>query len=646
MKRTIKKSIIISNMIIVILAFFMLMITIFMFLLRGYYSNRVEYMNDINISWLNVENNLYLLANRWLSGKPFSDVQENVKNIDDKISNLNKGRISFLETKELRKEIKLAQELWKFTKDEIIVPIITEINDFVVSKEVENLEPDEMKDIIRLQEINYYKKLNLRELIYKNYNLIEDKEKGKYITKGLRIIEKVDLFFSSSEGYSKKVKNTLQLTKDISTRVNRIVLFIVPILIFLQILLGVIFSINNGNRISKPIVNATKKLIDFVGESLERRKEERTRDEIIRLTDSINILLNYYKELSQIATKFSLGDTDITLLPKSEKDVMGNAFLKIAGYLKDLTVGANEIIKGNYNYKIRERSDKDILAKTYNKMSASIVELLEKTKEMTRLESEMEAAAKIQSSILPKYYEKLKGYDIAHKTITATEVGGDSYDFRATRNGNWIAIGDVSGHGLQAGIIALIAQSSFNYGAYLFEKMNIESPEILMYNYVNKTMVLLNRIRAENDAFMTENYLFEKNGVFYCSGAHEIGLLYRSKENRVEELKDLAGNVPFLGIVDNINLTNTQFTFRMEYDDVLLLYTDGLIEAKNEKGEQFDVKRLKEVFFKNARRPVEEIKEVILMELKEFCKNGDLKKYNGSFADDVTILVLRRVKES
>ncbi len=231
MKRTIKKSIIISNMFIVFLAFIMLILIILMFSLRGYYFSRVEYMNNINISWLNIENNLYLLINRWLNGKPYEDVKENIKNIDNAMLNINKGRILFLETKELKEQLSQSEKLWDYTKKEILFPIIKEIDDFVISKEFENLEDENMKAIIKTQEINYYKRLNLRELIYKNFNLVSDKEKGKYITKGIRIIEKIDLFFSSSEGYSKKVKNTLDMIKEISENMNRVVLFVIPILI-------------------------------------------------------------------------------------------------------------------------------------------------------------------------------------------------------------------------------------------------------------------------------------------------------------------------------------------------------------------------------------------------------------------------------
>ncbi|OHD16844.1 MAG: hypothetical protein A2Y34_04685 [Spirochaetes bacterium GWC1_27_15] len=643
MSKTIKGKIILSNMIIVILAVIVFILTVFTFGFKSFYSNRVELVNSINVYWLNIEDNLYLSSIRWLNGKPIQNVKENIKLVDQEITEIEKSKFKFLDTKEFKEQFNLMKNLWKLTKTENLTPIINSIDDFILTKEFENLEDEETRQFIKLQEINYFKRLNLRELVYKNYNMIQDQQKGKYIIKAIRLFEKIDVFFNSSENYSKKVNNIIELTKKYSDIVNTLVLIVIPILFLIQILLGIIFSIQNAARISRGVEQATKKLVDFVGENLERRKEKREDDEIVKLTDSVNIILFYYQELSDIAQKLSVGDTESNLKPKSEKDVMGNAFLKIIGYLKELTTGANELIKGNYNYKVRERSEKDILAKTYNDLSISIVKLLEKTKEITRLESEMEAAAKIQNSILPRYDEKLNGYDIAHQTIAATEVGGDSYDFRSTKNGNWLSIGDVSGHGLQAGIIALIAQSSFNYGAYLFERTNLEHPEILMYDYVNKTMVLLNKVRADSDAFMTQNYLLEKNGTFYCSGAHEIGLLYKKNLNEVHELKELAGNVPFMGILSEIDPSTSCYEFKMEKDDILLLYTDGVIESKDEKGEQFDVKGLKKAFFKNINKPVWEIKKAIIEEVTQYCKNGDLAKYNNSFADDITLIILKRV---
>ena len=142
---------------------------------------------------------------------------------------------------------------------------------------------------------------------------------------------------------------------------------------------------------------------------------------------------------------------------------------------------------------------------------------------MTRLDPvKRQLKLKLSTS---KTDEQIEGYHIAHTSIAATEVGGDNYDFRATKNGNWISIGDVSGHGLEAGILALIAQSAFNYGAFMLEQEERDNPQGDMYDFVNKTLVLLSTFRAGSYSFMTQNYFFEKNGTFYCAGAQEVGIL-------------------------------------------------------------------------------------------------------------------------
>jgi|GEM_PF-1023634 len=269
--------------------------------------------------------------------------------------------------------------------------------------------------------------------------------------------------------------------------------------------------------------------------------------------------------------------------------------------------------------------------------------LLKKTKLHAKIESEMKAAAKIQSSVLPRKNEILEGYEISHTTIPATEVGGDNYDFCTTKNGNWISIGDVSGHGLSSGIISLISQAAFNYGTFIFEKViNLKDPQVQMYNFVNKTLVRLNRIRNDNDAFMTQNYFYEKEGTFYCAGAHEIGLLYKKKSNEIIEINELSGRTAYMGLKDDLNPSTSKYEFSMEKGDILLLYTDGLIEAQNEKNEQYDFERLKKIFLKNSNQHVDIIKNNIINDVKLFILHGDLKKHHGSFADDVTLIILKK----
>ncbi len=643
MRRTIKNKIIFSNIIVVIASLIIVFLMIATLYIKDTFSDRLTTIKNVQIKWMTIESDLYLSMNTWLNGKPYENINHNISEIDILLLTIyEESKVSFLMPGILKKEIKYLYDLWNHSKKDFITPIIQNIENFVINNTFLQLETSEKVASIKINEENYYKKLNLKSLVYRKYELIGDKDLSKYILQGTRLFDQIDVFYSSSESYTKKVNNVLTLSIKYSKIADNFSTIFIIMLIFAELFVGIILSINNGNRISKPILNAANKLIDFVGESLDRRKSSRNDDEISQLNSYVELLLTYYIELSDIAKKLSIGDTTSLISPKSENDVMGNAFLGISGYLNSLTDGANEIINGNYNHTIIERSSKDILARTYNKLSNSITELLEKTKEMTRLESEIQAAAKIQSSVLPRRDENLNGYDIAHISIAAAEVGGDNYDFRTTRNGNWISIGDVSGHGLEAGILALIAQSAFNYGAYLFEHEKRENPQVDMYNYVNKTLVLLSTIRAGSYSFMTQNYFFEKDGIFYCAGAHEIGLLYKKSTKTVLELKELSGTIPFMGIINEVNAINSKFQFTMEQGDVLLLYSDGLIEAKNADGVQYDVCGAKKLLGEIGEKDVEVIKDLFISDLTTYCENGDMKKYNGCFADDVTILVLKK----
>jgi serine phosphatase RsbU (regulator of sigma subunit) len=492
---------------------------------------------------------------------------------------------------------------------------------------------------------NYLQNLNLRELIY-NYKTRNNGKWDKLTQQGVELLDQINLMYTYTDSFSKKLESIAQEIDSLLKIITLLCFISVAILVILQVIIGLLLTGKTNNLISSPLMISSQKLISFVGKSLENQSEDENNkflNEVEQLQYSVDTLINYYNQIAQIAEKLAIGDTTENITPMSQNDVIGNAFSDISTYLQNLAKGANEIIDGNYGYKIEEKSEKDILAQTYNRLAVSIADLLNKTKEIARLESEFQAASKIQSSMLPMHEEYIAGYELSHSLVTATEVGGDNYDFRHCSKGNWFSIGDVSGHGLEAGIIALIAQSAFNYGIYLFENLDDnEKLPIEMYQYVNKTVYLLNKQRNNSDSFITMNYFFEHNGKFYGAGAHESPLIYRAATGEVEEFKQLTGNTLFLGIIEEIDAEPSYCSFELYPNDILLLYTDGLIEAKNEKNEQFDIPRVKELLKKNAHLPLAQIKENIYAELESFTEKGDRARYNGKFADDVTVFLIKK----
>ena len=645
MQKSIKNLLYKSHLSVIALASCATLLIILSFVLRFSYSNTKEIISDIRVNWENADRNIQLSVTRWLKGKPFKKTKESIKHTTDNLLLLKKRTNTFLYPKDFRKDIQQASQSWKLLNDEKLESIMEKLDAFTKSNSFLKMETEDKLKYFETMPNNYLQNLNLRELIY-NYKTRNNGKWDKLTQQGVELLDQINLMYTYTDSFSKKLESIAEEIDSLLKIITLLCFVSVVILVILQVIIGLLLTKKTNNLISSPLMQSSQKLINFVGKSLENQEntdDNKFLNEVEQLQYSVDTLINYYNQIAQTAEKLAIGDTTGNITPVSQNDVIGNAFYDISSYLQNLARGANEIIDGNYDYKIDEKSEKDILAQTYNRLAVSISDLLNKTKEIARLESEFQAASKIQSSMLPMHEEHIAGYELSHSLITATEVGGDNYDFRHCSKGNWFSIGDVSGHGLEAGIIALIAQSAFNYGIYLFE--NLEENEKLpieMYQYVNKTVYLLNKQRNNSDSFITMNYFFEHDGKFYGAGAHESPLIYRAATGEVEEFKQLTGNTLFLGIIEEIDAEPSYCSFELYPDDILLLYTDGLIEAKNENNEQFDIPRVKDLLKKYANLPLSEIKEKIYSELSSFTEKGDRARYNGKFADDVTIFLIKK----
>jgi phosphoserine phosphatase RsbU/P len=275
------------------------------------------------------------------------------------------------------------------------------------------------------------------------------------------------------------------------------------------------------------------------------------------------------------------------------------------------------------------------------KIIFSIIEGKRVQSERNRLQGEMDTARRIQTSILPRRIE-FEGYECSCYMETATEVGGDAYDIFSTKEGNYIGIGDVSGHGLPAGITALIQQAAFQSSIFTSSTLGKEVKPFEIYNIVNKVLCRLNTERIGSDKFMTQNYFLEKNGEFVHAGAHEPAVLYFNKEEKMMLLKDCAKKTAFMGLSSHIDANVSEGRFKMDEGDILVLYTDGIIEAKDHFGNQFDLKNLEHTVLTSCELPPDEIIKKIVGAVKEHARNGDMKRYNGKLADDISLLVLKR----
>lgn len=262
-------------------------------------------------------------------------------------------------------------------------------------------------------------------------------------------------------------------------------------------------------------------------------------------------------------------------------------------------------------------------------------------KERNRLQGEMNTARNIQTSILPKRLD-IPGYKVGATMQTATEVGGDTYDLVPHPNGNYLKIGDVSGHGLPAGMMATIEMAAFHGALETVKEYKIDLSVDKLYDIVNRVLCVINRDRIGSDKFMTMNYFFEKDGRFIHAGTHEVALIYRADKNEVEEVHGTIDRTGFLGLSEFVVSTQSLGEFSLNSGDILVLYSDGVIEAKSVTGEQYDIVRLKALIQANHERHPEEIISELKAELERWAREGDMKTHGGHFADDVTVIVMKK----
>jgi len=221
-------------------------------------------------------------------------------------------------------------------------------------------------------------------------------------------------------------------------------------------------------------------------------------------------------------------------------------------------------------------------------MNSMVTELDESRRQMVekeRLEGELDIAMRIQTSILPKK-PRLPELDIAARMIAADEVGGDYYDVIPTEEGGWIGIGDVSGHGLDAGLIMMMVQTSVST---LVRSQPSATPRTLLRSLNEVVFDNVHR-RMGHPRHMTLSLLqVRSGGRIRFAGAHMDILVLRAGADEVEAIPTPG---TWLGVFEDIDGVTEDSELTLGPGDSMVLYTDGITEATSEAGELFGLERL------------------------------------------------------
>jgi DNA-binding LacI/PurR family transcriptional regulator/serine phosphatase RsbU (regulator of sigma subunit) len=245
--------------------------------------------------------------------------------------------------------------------------------------------------------------------------------------------------------------------------------------------------------------------------------------------------------------------------------------------------------------------------------------------ETQRLESELAIATRIQTSILPRDLS-VQGLEIAAMMRTATEVGGDYYDVLPTAGGCWIGIGDVAGHGLGSGLVMMMLQSVVS----ALVRQNPEAAPRELLRVVNAVLYDNVRTRLQQDEHATLSLIrYSADGELSFAGAHEDMLVLRSATGRVEAVPTLG---TWVGATRDIDEVTQDSQLRLSDGDVLLLYTDGVIEAQDAQGERFGIERLSRQLERHGEQPALALRDLLAAAVQDFMAEQ---------RDDLALLVAR-----
>ncbi len=235
---------------------------------------------------------------------------------------------------------------------------------------------------------------------------------------------------------------------------------------------------------------------------------------------------------------------------------------------------------------------------------------------------ELEEARQLQLSMLPKELPKLPNLDIAVYMKTATEVGGDYYDFKVDTSGTLtVAVGDATGHGMKAGTIVSMIKALFASGG---SRMDMKS-------FFNQSSDALKRIELGRLTMGFVMLKIKTNKLKFANAGMPPLFIYRKRLAKVEEIMIHA--MP-LGAIKDFPYEISEL--EISSGDTILLLSDGLPELKNERNQQYGYAQVKEKFKFTAEKSPDEI--------VEYLKNTASKWINGVEPDDDITFVVIKVK--
>jgi len=290
---------------------------------------------------------------------------------------------------------------------------------------------------------------------------------------------------------------------------------------------------------------------------------------------------------------------------------------------------ASELVqKGEFDFRIHSgKNDQlEVMADSFNELSAGIRHLMGEVSKRERLEKELEIAREVQTQLLPHEIPVHESLKLAASCLPAQRVGGDYYDFIQNSGNLDLVIGDIAGKGISAALLMASTLATIHHTLNEKDHKDQIARMISVAEEVNSQVFLKSSPNAYS-TLVIANFNEENRNLTYCNAGHQPPILVSN--GKVRELQ--AGGTA-IGLFAQWDFTAD--TIQLEKNDLIVFFTDGVVEAANQDDELYGNERLLDLVLDNLELDPEPLRSKILESVMAWAGEGPQ-------GDDITIVCLK-----
>jgi len=351
----------------------------------------------------------------------------------------------------------------------------------------------------------------------------------------------------------------------------------------------------------------------------------------ILLSVPIKILLDYYFfSQAEPLIPIILALLVVFLLVELGSIVIGIFIARsITRSIHSIYAGVQSIQKGEFHFRIDtgDKDQLDAMANSFNDMSTSIVRLMDEASEREWMEKELEIAKEVQNQLFPQQFPDTLNIEISASCTPARQVSGDYYDFLPNGDSHLdIVIGDISGKGISAALMMASLVSTIRGGLSLPQEPH--QTERISRVVSNSNRQFYRRSSPESFSTLVLNhYDAEKKILTYCNAGHHPPLVFSNGD-----LKELTAGGTVVGLFENWEFISSEI--ELKSGDLVVYFTDGVVEATNQQDEQFGTDRLIQLVADNTFLTADDVQALIVEQVFIWAEGEEQ-------GDDITVLCFK-----